>query len=377
MKHRTMPRSKDKLSILGFGCMRFPTDNQGRIDEDKSFAILHEAYQSGVNYFDTAWGYHNEESEPFLGRFLTQIERKKVFVATKLPCWLVNSREDMDDFLDKQLARLQTDYVDYYLLHALNKRTWQKMKELGVLEFLSKAKQDGKIRYAGFSFHDDYATFSKITRAWDWDFTQIMLNYLDTHYQAGIRGLRLAASRDMGVISMEPLRGGKLVHQIPEEVEEVWQKAKNNESPLRRALKWVWSLPECKVLLSGMSSLEQLRENIQESSNAKPNLLSDKELRVYQKARKAYLSRIPFLCSECRYCMPCPHEVAIPSVLGQYSEAMMFGNYETNKKEYLGFIPEEKRADKCIECEECLSKCPQQIDIPQWMKTIATHYEEI
>ncbi|MDI3504663.1 MAG: uncharacterized protein PWP64_1599, partial [Candidatus Cloacimonadota bacterium] len=209
MKYRKMPKSQDQLSILGFGCMRLPTTADSQIDEDQTFAMLHEAYRQGVNYFDTAWTYHDGASEPFLGRFLTQINRNKVFVATKLPCWLVKTRADMDDFLAKQLQRLQTDYIDYYLLHGLNKGSWAKMKELGVFDFLEKAKAEGKIRHAGFSFHDDYATFSQIVRAWDWDFTQIMLNYLDTQHQAGLRGLKLAASKQMGIISMEPLRGGK------------------------------------------------------------------------------------------------------------------------------------------------------------------------
>jgi len=355
--------------------MRFPTDKEERIDEDAAFAMLHEAYQAGVNYFDTAWGYHDGESEPLVGRFLAQINRKQVFVATKLPCWLVKSREDMDDFLNKQLQRLQTDYIDYYLLHALNKRSWKAMKDLGVLDFLAKAKQEGKIRHAGFSFHDDYATFLRIIRAWDWDFTQIMLNYLDTTYQAGMRGYQLAASRKIGIISMEPLRGGKLVQNIPPEVEAVWQKAKNSQSPLQRALHWVWNLPECAVLLSGMSSIEQVRENIRESKKAKADSFTDKDLRTYQRARKAYLSRVPYLCSECRYCMPCPHGVAIPSVLGQYAEAMMFENYESNKRDYLGFIPEKNRANQCVQCGECVPKCPQHIEISKWMETITDFYK--
>lgn len=375
MKYRKMPKSQDQLSILGFGCMRLPTTANSQIDEDQTFAMLHEAYRQGVNYFDTAWTYHDGASEPFLGRFLTQINRNKVFVATKLPCWLVKTRADMDDFLAKQLQHLQTDYIDYYLLHGLNKGSWAKMKELGVFDFLEKAKAEGKIRHAGFSFHDDYATFSQIVRAWDWDFTQIMLNYLDTQHQAGLRGLKLAASKQMGIISMEPLRGGKIIQNIPPEVERVWNEAKNTQSPVERALNWVWNIPECTVLLSGMSALEQVQENIELSKKAKPGMLSDKELQIYARARKAYLSRIPFLCSGCRYCMPCPNEVAIPNVLGEYMEAIMFENFTTNKEEYLRFIPENMRADKCIQCGECLSKCPQQIDIPKWMQVISEHYQ--
>lgn len=375
MKYRKMPKSQDQLSKLGFGCMRLPTTANSQIDEDQTFAMLHEAYRQGVNYFDTAWTYHDGASEPFLGRFLTQINRNKVFVATKLPCWLVKTRADMDDFLAKQLQHLQTDYIDYYLLHGLNKGSWAKMKELGVFDFLEKAKAEGKIRHAGFSFHDDYATFSQIVRAWDWDFTQIMLNYLDTQHQAGLRGLKLAASKQMGIISMEPLRGGKIIQNIPPEVERVWNEAKNTQSPVERALNWVWNIPECTVLLSGMSALEQVQENIELSKKAKPGMLSDKELQIYARARKAYLSRIPFLCSGCRYCMPCPNEVAIPNVLGEYMEAIMFENFTTNKEEYLRFIPENMRADKCIQCGECLSKCPQQIDIPKWMQVISEHYQ--
>jgi len=375
MKYRKMPKSEDKLSVLGFGCMRFPTDRDGKIDEARSLAMLHEAYQAGVNYYDTAWGYHNEESEPFVGKFLGQIERDKVFVATKLPCWLVKTRADMDSFLTKQLSRLQTDHIDYYLLHALNKRSWKSMQELGVLDFLQQARAAGKIRHIGFSFHDDYDTFAQIVQAWDWDFTQIMLNYLDTEYQAGLKGLRLAASKDMGIISMEPLRGGKLISPIPPEVEQVWESAGNTQTPLQRALTWVWDIPECTLLLSGMSTLQQVKENIALSKEAEPKILSDFQQSVYSKAREAYLARIPYLCSECRYCLPCPYGVDIPANLGQYAEAMMFGNIESNKEAYLNFIPEKSRADQCVQCGECLSKCPQQIDIPKWMQTIREYYQ--
>lgn len=376
MKYRKMPKSEDQLSILGFGCMRFPTDKDGNIDEAQSLAMLHEAYQAGVNYYDTAWGYHNEESEPFVGKFLSQIERDKVFVATKLPCWLVKTRADMDSFLEAQLSRLQTDHIDYYLLHALNKRSWNTVHELGVLDFLQQARASGKIRHIGFSFHDDYDTFAQIVQAWDWDFTQIMLNYLDTEYQAGLKGMRLAASKDMGIISMEPLRGGKLISPIPPEVEQVWESAGNTQTPLQRALSWVWDIPECTLLLSGMSTLQQVKENVALSKKAEPNILSDFQQSVYSNAREAYLARIPYLCSECRYCLPCPYGVDIPANLGQYAEGMMFGNKESSKEAYLSFIPEKSRADNCVQCGECLSKCPQQIDIPKWMQTIKEYYQD-
>lgn len=376
MKFRTMPKSKDRISALGFGCMRFPTNAEGNIDEEPSLAMLHSAYQAGVNYFDTAWGYHNGESEPFLGKFLQQIDRNKVFVATKLPCWMIKTEADMEEYLNNQLARLQTDYIDYYLLHALNKSSWKTMKDLGALKFLQKAKAQGKIRHIGFSFHDDYATFSKIIRAFDWDFTQIMLNYLDTRYQAGIRGLNLAISRNIGIISMEPLRGGKLVHSLPPEVEKVWEKAGNRQSPLERALTWVWNIKECTVLLSGMSTMEQVQQNIRLANSVQKDVLTEDELRTYSKARKAYLSRIPYLCSECRYCMPCSFGVNIPAVLGTYAEARMFGDTPINKREYNMFITEDARAEKCTLCRACVSKCPQQINIPYWMQEIKNFYAD-
>ncbi len=374
MQYRTMPKSTDKLSALGLGCMRLPLTPEGKIDRDKALEMMHYAYNHGVNYYDTAWGYHEGESEPMLGEFISQIKRKQIYVATKLPCWLIKTREDMDSYLNQQLERLKTDYIDYYLLHALGNNSWENVHKLGVIDFLEEAKAQGKIRHIGFSFHDKYPVFKKIVEAYDWDFTQFMLNYLDTHYQAGISGYRFATQHNMGIISMEPLRGGKLVHPLPPEIKALWKKKGGGLSPLELALRWVWNLKGSTVLLSGMSNMEQLKQNIALADRFLADELSDKELNTYKFVRREYLKRIPIPCSECRYCMPCPFGVAIPANLGTYNEAIMFDNQARGAQEYRWFIPEANRADKCTQCGACLPKCPQHIDIPTHLNKISSYF---
>ncbi len=376
MQYRSMPKSKDKLSILGLGLMRLPTSSGNKPDEHKSLEMMHFALDNGVNYFDTAWGYHDGESEPLLGRFVDQVDRKKLYIATKLPCWLVKKESDIMDFLDKQLERLKTNHIDYYLLHALHQKSWKEMRRLKVLDILDKARADGKIRHIGFSFHDKYPVFKRILDSYDWDFCQFMLNYLDTHYQAGITGYKNSVAKGLGIISMEPLRGGKLVQIIPPGIEKLWEKSEHDWKPVQRALSWVWNLKDCTVLLSGMSNMDQLKENIKLADEARAGMLSEKELRLYNRVRREYIKRVPIPCSECRYCLPCPHKVAIPAVFGHYNEAIMFDNRERHLQEYKAWIPEESRADKCVDCGECLSKCPQHIDIPKRMKEVAAYFAE-
>ncbi len=376
MQYRAMAKGKDKLSILGFGCMRLPTNEKGSIVEEKALEMLEYAYDNGVNYFDTAWPYHNGQSEPLLGKFLQTIKREEVFVSTKLPSWLVKKPEDMMDFLKQQLEKLQTDYVDYYMVHALNKGFWDNLKEQKLFDFLEKAKSEGLIRFAGLSFHDDYKFFKKVVDSWNWDFCLIMLNYIDTHYQAGLRGYRYATEKGLGILAMEPLRGGKIAANVPSDIEELWAKSEHNCSPAERGLRWVWNLSAVQAVLSGMSTMEQLEENIRIAAEVEADSLSDKETELYKKVKRAYLKKIRIACSECRYCLPCPVKLPIPSIFGQYNEAFIFENKERAKKEYQAFFPEDHRAGKCIACGECVPKCPRNINIPAKMVEIKEYFGE-
>lgn len=380
MLYRKVPKNGDELSILGFGCMRLPLKEDGSIDEERATKQVRYAIDHGVNYIDTAWPYHMEQSEPFLGRALTDGYREKVKLATKLPSWLIENREDMDKFLNAQLEKLKTDHVDYYLIHALVGELWDNIEKLDVADFLDKAKADGRIINAGFSFHGSAKDFNRIVDAYDWDFCQIQYNFLDEKNQAGTRGLEYAASKDLGVIIMEPLRGGNLVSPMPSTVKEIWSEAPTKRTAAEWALRWVWNHPEVTVVLSGMNEETHIEENLKVAGEAYPNSLTESELQLIRKVEQKYRELMKVGCTGCRYCTPCPSGVDIPLCFEMYNNLYMSSNADETKFFYaarLGGIlgGETGFASQCVQCGKCIEKCPQHLDIPKVLESVVEDLE--
>ena len=353
-----------EVSALGFGLMRLPRagDEPSDVDDEESIRMVRRAIEGGVNYFDTAYGYHGGQSEHVAAKGLAEY-RDQVRLATKLPSWLVEEEADFDKYLDEQLDKLNTDYLDVYLLHAMGRERWDKMKELGVIPFLNRAIEDGRIRATGFSFHDELDVFKEIVDSYNWDMCLIQLNFMDWNYQAGVEGMKYAADAGMAVAVMEPLRGGKLAQNVPDDVARIWEKADVERSPAEWALRWVWNHPEVSVVLSGMTTMEQLEENLEIADDATPHSLTEDELALIDEVRDIYLARMKVNCTECEYCVPCPQGVAIPRIFSLYNEASMYGAVEVASRSYESLHDDEKAAVECIECGQCLEACPQDIEI--------------
>lgn len=371
MKYRKFGKLDWEGSALGFGAMRLPIigGDSSKIDEPHAIKMIRYAIDNGVNYVDTAYPYHQGQSECLVGKALKDGYREKVRLATKMPSWNIQEYEDFDKYLNEQLGKLQTDHIDYYLIHTLNKTYWPKLKDLGVFEWAEKAKADGRIKYLGFSFHDDYEILEKILEDADkFTFCQIQYNYMDTQYQAGTKGLKLAASKGLAVVIMEPIKGGKLAVTPPKAVQEVWDKSETKRSPAEWALQWVWAHPEVSVVLSGMSEIKHVEENIEYAGRSGPNSLSDEELGLIEEAKQAYLN-IGFVgCTACRYCMPCPQGVDIPAILGLYNEYYMSGQSDEVKTKYWEQITDETHSCNCIACGVCEEQCPQSLPIRRFMR---------
>jgi uncharacterized protein len=370
MQYRAFGRLDWKTSVLGFGIMRLPViaEDQGRIDEEPSLHMVRHAIDQGVNYIDTGYPYHDGHSEAFVGRLLQDGYRQKVKLATKMPSWLIKSAADFDRYFDEQLERLQTECIDLYLLHALNREYWPRLNELGVLGWAEKAMADGRIGHLGFSFHDDFELFRDIVDAYDhWSFCQIQYNYMDTEFQAGTRGLAYAAARGLAVVVMEPLRGGRLTRKPPAAAVELWAGASQKRTLADWALQWLWNQPEVSVVLSGMSTLDQVQENLDSAHRARSGSLRPDELALIDRVRTVYRERCPIDCTQCKYCLPCPHGVNIPRNLEYYNDAVMYEDVKTARNWYQE-QKDAERADRCNACGECESLCPQDIAIREWLE---------
>lgn len=378
MLYRKFGQTGEELSILGFGCMRFPVinNNPKEIDEEEAIKQLRYGIDNGINYIDTAYPYHGGNSEIVVGKALKDGYREKVKLATKLPPWFVKTREDMDKYLNEQLNKLQTDHIDFYLLHSMNKTHWGNFKKNNVFDFIEEALADGRIKHIGFSFHDELSLFKEIVDSYDWDFCQIQYNFMDENYQAGKEGLKYAFEKGLGIIVMEPLRGGNLARNIPNDVKAVWDQADVKRSPAEWGFKFIWNQPEIGVVLSGMNEMRQIVENISTASNTEPNSLSKKEVNLIDEVKKIYKDRTVVDCTNCKYCMPCPFGVDIPGNFIHLNNASIYGDVERTKNIYNDFVKGEKRASNCRECGKCEEVCPQHINIRDMLKEVVKTFGE-
>ncbi|MGI6667811.1 MAG: aldo/keto reductase [Bacillota bacterium] len=374
MQYRKFGSRDFKVSALGFGMMRLPVidGDSAKIDEEKTAEMVRFAVESGVNYIDTAYNYHREQSEIVVGKILKDGLRDKVYLATKCPTWLVTAREDFDKYLDTQLEKLQTDHIDMYLLHALNKKRWPVLKEAGVFDFLTAAKKDGRIRNAGFSFHDDLEVFKPIVDSYEWDFCQIQLNFMDERFQAGVDGLRYAHAKGMAVVIMEPLRGGRLVKKVPDEVMGIYEAAEVKRTPADWALRWVWNHPEVSVVLSGMGAMREVKENVATAETAFPNSLTDKELQMFEEVKDAYRRRTKVSCTQCEYCMPCPQGIHIPDIFDAYNNASIYGALEDFSRSYERMKEHLGDPAACADCGNCEQACPQGLPIRRHLREVVS-----
>jgi uncharacterized protein len=375
MEYRAFGKLDWKVSALGFGTMRLPTidgdEHSNDVDEPEALRMIRYAIDEGVNYVDTAYIYHGGNSERLVGKALEDGYRAKVWLATKSPLWMIQSGDDFDRLLNEQLGRLRTGYIDCYLLHAINEKTWHSVV-LGhkLLERAEAARRDGRIRHIGFSFHDGYPLFEKVVSAYDWAFCQIQYNYMDVENQAGARGLKLAADKGIAVVIMEPLLGGRLANP-PAPMRKVFEQSPTKLSPVELALQWVWNQPEVSTVLSGMSTMEQVKANIKSACASRVHSFSNADFAAVEQMRAKYNERTAIPCTRCNYCMPCPSGVNIPLNFDLYNGAYMHEEFESARFVYKAFTPEKERASECTQCRTCEDLCPQKIPISEWMPKVA------
>lgn len=387
MLYRTLGNTGKQISALSYGCMRYPRtggkqNRSGKIDEARAARQIHSAIDQGVNYFDTAYVYDGGKNEAVLGSILAGGHRGRVMIATKLPPYMVHSPKDMDHILETQLKRLQTDHIDFYLIHAMNNAGgWNRLKEQGALEFIEKARASGKIGHFGFSYHGEKEDFKTLIDDYPWDFCQIQYNYLDENYQAGREGLHYAAGKGLGVMVMEPLRGGMLTGRVPDTVEKIWSRAADERSPAEWALRWLWNQPEVTTVLSGMNEEAHIEENIRVACETMPDSMTAQELALVDEVKETYFRLKKVDCTGCGYCMPCPAGVNIPMCFGFYNSKHLFGGNGANLQ-YIGFTSgltggKPANASLCVNCGKCETACPQHIAIRKELRQVVKEMEPL
>ncbi len=364
MKYRAFPGTDiTSSSVLGLGCMRLPTEGNS-VDRPAAIRLIRSAIEGGVNYIDTAYPYHHGQSEEVVGEALSDGWRKKVTLVTKLPMWKIEKPEDMENTLNEQLKKLRVDHVDFYLLHALDIDRYRKAREMGVREFLDRMLKEGKIRYPAFSFHDDAAAFAEIAQDYDWKMAQVQMNLLDEFNQATYAGVqKYCAQRGIGVVVMEPLRGGALARKAPAEVQAIYDAAGEKRSAVEWAFRWVYDKPEFVTILSGMSNLDQLRDNLRIFDQAEAGCLSEADRALLASVREAYERRVRVGCTGCEYCQPCPSGVRIPAIFQGLDNACMFGEAADFAPRYARLMEQKADAGQCVACGACEAQCPQHFPI--------------
>ena len=381
MIYNTLGKTGLEVSRLGFGCMRLPTKaNNADIDTDEASKMLKYGIENGINLIDTAYPYHSEgldgngESEKFLGEFLSENSlRDDIILQTKSPSWLMESHEDFDHYLDIQLEKLQTDYIDIYLLHSLTVPDWNRVRNLNVLDFLDDALSSGKIKHIGFSSHIEVDNMIEIIDEYPkWEVAMTQMNYLDEYYQSGIMGLDYLRQANMGSMIMEPLRGGRLVQNIPDEIQDLWNMAETRRTPVEWALQYLWNRDDVDCVLSGMTSFSQVKENIEIASSI--DIISQNDQELIREVARTYRTFIGNRCTRCGYCMPCPHGVDIINCLNEYNIAQMMGNPKASAMQYFSLIDEDSRADSCVYCGECIPFCTQMLNIPEELEKVYEYF---
>jgi predicted aldo/keto reductase-like oxidoreductase len=375
MHYRKFGNLDWQASVLGFGCMRLPTSDgipmSPNINEEEAIKMIRYAIDQGVNYIDTAYYYHKGQSEVVAGKALQDGYREKVMLATKSPVLIIRQAEDFDQYLQEQLERLQTEVIDFYLLHGLNRDSWRnKVLKFDLLNKAERYLSEGKIKHLGFSFHDNYESFQEIVAGYDsWEFCQIQYNYMDTENQAGTKGLKYAAAEGLAVVIMEPLLGGRLANPTPD-ILDIFHGFDKKRTPADWALQWIWNQPETAVVLSGMNTLEQVKENIQSASASGINTLTADELQLIQRVRGKYLENTKITCTDCNYCMPCPNNLEIPKNFRLYNDVFLYNDANPSQRAYSIFLPMHKQAGSCTQCRICEEKCPQGLPISQLMPQV-------